>query len=37
MLPKKSILQIQFIGEKIKAHCIYNYTDGFRKTIWNLV
>ena len=31
------MLQMQFIGERIKAQCISNFTDGFqvRKTIWN--
>ena len=28
---------MQFIGEWMKAHCISNFTDVFRKTIWNLV
>ena len=26
-------IKMQFIGERMKAHCISNYTDGFRKTI----
>ena len=37
MLQRKSISQIHFIGEWIKAHCIANFTCGFRKTIWDLV
>ena len=28
---------MQFIGEWMKAHCIANFTYGFRKTIWNIV
>ena len=33
------MLQMQFIGERMKAQCIANFTDGFqvRKTICNLV
>ena len=33
------MLQMQFIGERMKAQCITNFTDGFqvRKTIWNFV
>ena len=37
MFQGKSISQMQFIGEWMKAHCIANFTYGFRKTIWNLV
>ena len=28
---------MQFIGRWMKAHCIANFTRGFRKTIWDLV
>ena len=33
------LLQMQFIGERMKAQCISYFTDGFqvRKTIWNFV
>ena len=33
------MLQMQFIGDRMKAQCIFNFTDGFqvRKTIWNFV
>ena len=36
-LQRKSMLQMQFIGERMEAQCIFNFTDGFqvRKTIWN--
>ena len=39
LLQRKSMLQMQFIGERTKAQCISNFTDGFqvRKTIWNFV
>ena len=39
LLHRKSVLQMQFIGERMKAQCISNFTDGFqvRKTIWNFV
>ena len=40
LLQRKSMLQMQFIvGERMKAQCISNFTDGFqvRKTIWNFV
>ena len=33
MLQGKSILQIHFDGEWMKAHCISNFTYGFCKTI----
>ena len=38
-LQRKSMLQIQFIGERMKTQCISHFTDGFqvRKTIWNFV
>ena len=38
-LQRKSMLQMQFIGERMKAQSIFNFTDGFqvRKTIWNFV
>ena len=32
-----SMLQMQIIGEQMKAHFIVNFTDGFHKIIWNLV
>ena len=32
-----SISQMQFIGEWMKAHCIANFTYGFRKTSWKPV
>ena len=33
------MLQIQFIGERMEAQCLSNFTDRFqvRKTIWNFV
>ena len=33
------MLQMQFIGERMEAHCLFNFTDIFqvRKTIWNFV
>ena len=33
------MLQMQFIGERMKAQCLSNFTDGFnvRKTISNFV
>ena len=33
------MLQMQFIGERMKAQSISNFTDEFqvRKTIWNFV
>ena len=33
------MLQMQFIGERMKAQFISNFTDGVqvRKTIWNFV
>ena len=33
------MLQMQFIGERMKAQYLSNFTDGFkvRKTIWNFV
>ena len=33
------MLQMQFIGARMKAQCFSNFTDGFkvRKTIWNFV
>ena len=34
---RKSVLQIQFIGEWMKVHYISNFTDGLRKTIWHIV
>ena len=39
LLQRKSMLQMKFIGERMKAQCISNFTDGFQvnKTIWNLV
>ena len=39
LLQRKSVLQMQFIGERTKAQCISKFTDGFqgRKTIWNFV
>ena len=39
LLQRKSMLQMQFIGELMKAQSIPNFTDGFqvRKTIWNFV
>ena len=39
LLQRKSMLQMQFIGERTKVQCISNFTDGFqfRKTIWNFV
>ena len=39
LLQRKSMLQMQFIGERTKAQCISNFTDGLqvRKTIWNFV
>ena len=39
LLQRKSMLQMQFIAERMKAQCICNFTDGFqvRKTIWNFV
>ena len=38
-LQRKSMLQMQFIGEWMKAQSISNFTDEFqvRKTIWNFV
>ena len=39
LLQRKSMLQMQFIGERMEAQCLSNFTDGFqvRKTIWNFV
>ena len=39
LLQRKSMLQMQFIGERMKAQCISYFTYGFqvRKTIWNFV
>ena len=39
LLQMKSMLQMQFIGERMKAQCISNFTDGFQvgETIWNFV
>ena len=39
LLQRKSMLQMQFIGERVKAQCLSNFTDGFqvRKTTWNFV
>ena len=39
LLQRKSMLQMQFIGEWTKARSIFNFTDGFQvlKTIWNFV
>ena len=33
------MLQMQFIGKRMKAQCLSNFTDEFqvRKTIWNFV
>ena len=31
------MLQMQFIGERMKAQSISNFTDEVRKTIWNFV
>ena len=33
------MLQMQFIGERVKAQCLSNFTVGFqvRKTTWNFV
>ena len=39
LLQRKSMFQMQFIGEWMEAQCLSNFTDGFqvRKTIWNFV
>ena len=39
LLQRKSMLQMQFIGERMKAQCLSNFKDGFQvcKTIWNFV
>ena len=39
LLQRKSMLQMRFIGERMKAQCLSNFTDGFkvRKTIWNFM
>ena len=33
------MLQMQFIGERMKAQCLSNFADGFKvhKTTWNFV
>ena len=33
------MLQMHFIGERMEAQCLFNFTDGFqvRKTIWTFV
>ena len=38
-LQRKSMLQVQFVGERMKAQCISNFTDGFKVStiIWNFV
>ena len=38
VLQSKAMVQMQFIGKRIRAQCISNFTDGFqvRKAIWNL-
>ena len=37
MLQRQSVLQMQFIGELMKAHYISYFTDGFWNNFWNLV
>ena len=39
LLQRKSMLQMQFIGERMEAQCLFNFIDIFqvRKTIWNFV
>ena len=39
LFQRKSMLQMQFFGERMEAQCLSNFTDGFQvqKTIWSFV